>query len=1132
MTLETAVYLTIPTIALEIVLMVSVYLLNPQDRRNQTYALYMLLLALNGAGILILMTAFTPQIAIFGAWLNAVTALMSGPAIWLVVFITFAPPQIRRPFFSLPLLLLITLPVLFILWDTLTGTTLLIDLSQVPVATNSFMPLRQYLSGIFAPYFYLLNVVLLNGGVGLPLIIFAFMPHTDKTTRKTLVYLFTGFVLAGVIAVKIRLINPVLGGIVDPLLVAIITGIVLSRFRVLSPVVSGMRQAVDNANFGLIVFEKEWHIVEVNQTATRLLRLPTSGIPDFKKMMAYLVQQAENPLEINDFARKVLQNPVKMHEVELILLQHNLHIADDQRYLIVRIEPIFEKEKTHIGFICSVYDLTTERQAQKRLAKTNQALQEQVVYIARLNEITLTATSGIDLPELLQFLADQLGDLFTAEGCYVTLWDEAQQLAIPAAAYGTLRESYPHIRTFPHEKTITQAVLELERPLLVDNLYTSPYISPRLAKKFPEQTLLALPLIVADQKLGAALIAYNHSSQLNAVDIARGEQVAGQIALALAKSKSLHAEREQRVFAESLREAGTALSASLDLDTVLDRILQSIAPVVPYDSANLMLVQGSEVQVVRWHGYEQYAPRAAALIQKLCLSIPNTPNLQQMWETKRPLIVPDIFKNDTWVHLDGLDHFHSWAGAPIVAQEKVIAFFSLEKKEANFYHPVHAQKLASFAGQAALALQNARWFAEIQQRQQELETLFALSTALHKATTVQEIFAITLQNGIDLLNSSSGCILFAEPGADMLTVQVAYPPYTKESRKQLPRTHPFIQKALTDTPCLHTSIPFTDTDHPISQAPHYLTLAIQLPGQTVGVMLLSQNEPTLPDKNSQLLMTLTEMAGNALQRALIVATLEQQVQWRTQELLASNARLTELDQLKSKLINDISHELRTPITNIQLYLDLMERGQPEKYPKYLNVLQEKIKTLIHLTEDIFRISQLNLQKDKADLYPVNLNQIARALVDEHTSLAANANLELIFTPADDLPMVMAEKTLLRQSLAKFLDNALLYTTQGNITITTEYSNQQVRFIVGDTGMGIPADELPHIFDRLYRGKRVSQSTIPGSGLGLAIAKEIIDLHDGTIFVKSDPQIGSRFCICFPPVLQSEDFDTLPAQSQV
>lgn len=189
-----------------------------------------------------------------------------------------------------------------------------------------------------------------------------------------------------------------------------------------------------------------------------------------------------------------------------------------------------------------------------------QELRARQRYLARLNDITRASLEAVDLKTLLQTLADQLGELFDADGCYITLWDEATHTVLPTAAYGPLRDIYPTLSVTPDEPSLTSAVLQEERAIKVDDVKNSPIINQRIARSLPTVSMLGLPLIVGTQKLGAALIASNISGRFSDEDIARGEQAAGLIALAIAKTRSLEIEQQRTMQLARANKFITALS--------------------------------------------------------------------------------------------------------------------------------------------------------------------------------------------------------------------------------------------------------------------------------------------------------------------------------------------------------------------------------------------------------------------------------------------------------------------------------------------------------------------------------------------------------------------------------------------
>jgi signal transduction histidine kinase/AmiR/NasT family two-component response regulator len=302
-------------------------------------------------------------------------------------------------------------------------------------------------------------------------------------------------------------------------------------------------------------------------------------------------------------------------------------------------------------------------------------------------------------------------------------------------------------------------------------------------------------------------------------------------------------------------------------------------------------------------------------------------------------------------------------------------------------------------------------------------------------------------------------------------------------------------------------------------------LPLSVGEQVIGVMNVSYERPhDYSEGELRLLESLAAQAAIAIQNARLYEQvqrhaigLEQRVHERTQELMAANERLKELDLLKTKFINDISHELRTPATNVRLYLKLLEKGRPGKQRQYLEVIQEQTDQMVQLVEDILNFSRLELNQSRVTFMNVDLNAIVRRSLSAYQARAADQGLGLVFDPGSGLPRVRGEPDQLSQVVDILLDNALNYTSEGGVRIRTGADPGQRRAFleVADTGRGIQAADLPHIFERFFRGEGVGSSTISGSGLGLSIAEEIVKLHNGEIKVESTPGTGSTFRVYLP-----------------
>ncbi|HTP10689.1 MAG TPA: PAS domain-containing sensor histidine kinase [Anaerolineae bacterium] len=248
-------------------------------------------------------------------------------------------------------------------------------------------------------------------------------------------------------------------------------------------------------------------------------------------------------------------------------------------------------------------------------------------------------------------------------------------------------------------------------------------------------------------------------------------------------------------------------------------------------------------------------------------------------------------------------------------------------------------------------------------------------------------------------------------------------------------------------------------------------------------------------------------------------TLEERVQSRTAELQIATNRLQELDRLKDEFVARISHELRTPLAIVQLHLALLATGKPEKRQQYLDILRRETQRLRVLIEDLLKINQLTSDVIEIEPHAADLNQLIETHLYAWSELAAQHYLEFETDLAADVPSAWIDPELIAQVIAQLLHNAINYTAQGTIKLFTSQRQQNGRVwatvSVADTGPGIAPDELPHIFERFYRGRAAADYKTPGVGVGLSISRDIISLLGGHITVESKVMRGSTFTLWLP-----------------
>ncbi len=226
--------------------------------------------------------------------------------------------------------------------------------------------------------------------------------------------------------------------------------------------------------------------------------------------------------------------------------------------------------------------------------------------------------------------------------------------------------------------------------------------------------------------------------------------------------------------------------------------------------------------------------------------------------------------------------------------------------------------------------------------------------------------------------------------------------------------------------------------------------------------------------------------------------------------------LKELDRVKSEFLATVSHDLRTPLTTIRGYVDLLEKVGPlnEQQREFVEKVRRSIAHVAAIIGDLLELGRIEADYD-LEMEPLHLESLIDAVVDGFRSIAAEKKLTLHWEPKP-LPLIRGNPRRLRQAVENLLSNAVKYNREGGwIAVRADQRDGYIIVQVADSGIGISPDDLPHIFERFYRGKGPGVEEIEGTGLGLAIVKSVVEKHGGRIWVDSQPGKGSVFTFLLP-----------------
>ncbi|MCS7286966.1 MAG: GAF domain-containing sensor histidine kinase [Anaerolineae bacterium] len=225
-----------------------------------------------------------------------------------------------------------------------------------------------------------------------------------------------------------------------------------------------------------------------------------------------------------------------------------------------------------------------------------------------------------------------------------------------------------------------------------------------------------------------------------------------------------------------------------------------------------------------------------------------------------------------------------------------------------------------------------------------------------------------------------------------------------------------------------------------------------------------------------------------------------------------NARLFQ----QSDFISDLVHELRTPLTAIMGYSQLMlsHEFDPATKRRFLETIHREAARLSSLVNDFLDLVRLESGRAKINKKPVQLRQLLEECVAILRPQADSRRIKVKLTVPPLLPLVPADEDRLRRVVINLLSNAIKFNRdEGSVEIKVEMAEGEVRVSVSDTGVGISPEEIPHIFEKFYRGR--AEGEVPGSGLGLSIARQIVEAHGGKIWVESTLDQGSTFTFSIP-----------------
>jgi GAF domain-containing protein len=701
-----------------------------------------------------------------------------------------------------------------------------------------------------------------------------------------------------------------------------------------------------------------------------------------------------------------------------------------------------------------------------------------------------------------------------------------------------LEQTYPRPAD---RKAVSGRVVMTRAVVHVPDISADPEYGLPLATTVGYRSVLGVPMLREGACIGTILVARDYVAPFTDKQIALLETFADQAVIAI-ENVRLFSELQARTgelsrSVEELRalgEVGQAVSSTLDLPTVLATIVSR--------AVGLSGAAGGAIYEYDEAG-EEFFLRATESLPEEYLEIARHARGRKgegatgrLAITHSPIEIPDIaapgaYESRTREALIRTGH-RSLLAVPMLREDRIIGSLVVFRKTAGQFGSEVVALLQTFATQSALALQNARLFREIEEKNRQVEgisksfrELYRLSTAMQEPLSLKEQLNRVLESARQVIGIDRFLIWAVPPDQEVLTVLAGagFPDEEWEEVKDL-------QIPLVDAPVLarayreSVSLIF-DEQNPIPpdlrMRPPYAAIRplrtnnlVVVPmiarGRAVGTLSADNRRsrvPILPD-TVELLQTFASHAAVAVENARLF-----------REIADKSAELEVASQHKSEFLANMSHELRTPLNAIIGYSELLEEEAGDLDGGRLVPDLQKIATAakhqLSLINDILDLSKIEagrMELEAADFDLPGAIDNALTLVRER---ATRRGITLGRAIDDGVGIIRGDERKVKQVLLNLLSNAIKFTPEGGrIDVRAAANGGLVEVSVADTGVGIAPEDQEAVFEE-FRQVGTADKKVEGTGLGLALARRFVELHGGRIWVKSEVGQGSTFTFTLP-----------------
>ncbi len=771
--------------------------------------------------------------------------------------------------------------------------------------------------------------------------------------------------------------------------------------------------------------------------------------------------------------------------------------------------------------------------------------------LATLNEVTIALAGSLTLSDVLSRILAEIARVVPYDAAFVALPTE-DRTRLKVVSLSGRRNIHELGTEIPAEKSIIGRVFQQNEPALLSDLAIA-HEWLAIAYRSDNDSLLtgraviAVPLCAMEETVGVLYLARDRKDGYGPADLERLLRFTPVMGVAITNAH-LYMQSQQQIGQlqrlndelETLQEVGLATTGMLDLPAVLSRVLAEISRVVPVQ-------QGMICLDVPERGVLRVEAGAGSVIEPLMgteMQIGHSLN-GTVYTRGETICVDDFWESDEWLARSHRitvekDDLRSILCAPLRIGGQSIGTIYLAHGTPAIYHAEDVDRIERYSSQVAVAVANARLFAQVQRQvdelrslNSELETMHEIGMAVSASLDPAVVLPRVLTEIRGIIPAESGYVTLLEPDGETLRIVGDFGFDTPRTGERMPVGKSINGAIVQSRRTLRIGDVWADPawraawhNAPAQIAPRMRNLLgtpLIVAGTVIGTLYLVHSTPDIfTDDDAE------RLERYAAQTAIAVANarLYEQIQAQVAELRRLNTDLETANQHKSEFLATMSHELRTPLNAIIGFSELLEDEiviDEGERRECLADIHSSAHHLLSLINDVLDVAKI--ESGKMEMRPVAF-AIAHELHEAERLMAPliHANQQtLSVSVAPETPPVYADRARFRQIVLNVLSNANKFTPEGGrIAIVAEGFEDTVRIRVTDTGIGIGPDDAHKVFEAFRQIDGSLSRRYNGTGLGLALTKRLVELQGGTIDFESELSVGTTFTITVPAAREGRE----------